>query len=66
VSPPSWVCCFCAGSIDRNEDAVELAFSSLRQADDPAVQGVAAHAQCLAERLHPTVPFSPEIFGKQG
>ena len=51
-------CCFCGGTV-RYSDAVEIAFSASE--DREAVQGVYAHARCLAERLHPEVPLLPDI-----
>jgi hypothetical protein len=60
-------CCFCGEAIDRgDDDAVQLAISSLWHGGNPAVQGCHAHAQCFAERLSPSVPFDAEMFSKDG
>jgi hypothetical protein len=58
VGAAARMCCFCgAGLVDH--EAVELV--AYPSADRDEAQGLWAHARCLAERLHPSVPRHPSI-----
>jgi hypothetical protein len=54
------ICSFCGLDLDLDQPgSLWLAVGSER---DVARQELFAHAKCLAERLHPGVPFDPAVF----
>jgi hypothetical protein len=57
----NYVCGFCAKDIEPDDTAVSMTITGLR-AHNGAAQGIVAHGDCLAERLHPSVPFLAEAF----
>jgi len=57
----SYICGFCGSDIASDDIALSLAISGLN-VEDGATQGIAVHGACLAERLHPSVPFIAEAF----
>jgi hypothetical protein len=54
-----WHCCFCYEATDVTVDGLVL---DVHQRGHEPSQTLAAHAACLAERLHPQVPFDAEAF----
>ena len=52
------MCCFCGGPLQQYE-AVELAWTAPE--DRAAVQGAYAHASCMVDRIHLSVPLLPDI-----
>jgi hypothetical protein len=61
MTAETYICGFCGKDIAPHEAALVLAISSARTSDG-ATQGISAHGQCLADRLHPSVPFVAEAF----
>ena len=60
----TFVCCFCAQPIERQDQAaVHIAITNLWAAD--AAQGLQSHAGCIRRRVQPTVPFEPEALTDQ-
>lgn len=49
-------CCFCFAAVDVSQrgDGLRLGLS---KEGSPAYQEMYAHGSCIAERLHPCVPF---------
>jgi hypothetical protein len=57
----SYICGFCGAEIEPQDIALSIAISGLG-VEDGATQGIVAHGVCLADRLHPSVPFLAEAF----
>jgi hypothetical protein len=52
-------CCFCFELTDIAADGVAVLLS---RPENDASQEVFAHVACMAERLHPRVPFDGGLF----
>lgn len=52
------ICCFCGEALD-DAWATTLTVAPPRSEDE--TQGLRCHGQCLLDRLHPSIPFHPEI-----
>jgi hypothetical protein len=52
-------CCFCAQPTDVAGDGLLVI---LQRRGQLPTQDLGAHVGCLAERLHPSVVFDPEVF----
>jgi hypothetical protein len=59
-----FACCFCGESSDsesRESLTLVVAASSASEGEHPTQQ-MFCHAECLAQRLSPNVPFDAEAF----
>jgi hypothetical protein len=54
-------CCFCFELTDIAADGVAVLLS---RPENDASQEVFAHVACMAERLHPRVPFDGGLFAE--
>jgi len=60
ISKGEGICAFCGADLDLNAPgAVWITLGSTR---NDSVQGLYAHASCIAEQLDPQVPFHEGIF----
>jgi hypothetical protein len=63
------VCCFCGLGIEENASepiVMRLGGRHYLSDFDREKQVVCSHLVCLEERLHPSVPFLPELFHEEG
>jgi hypothetical protein len=56
-------CCFCGDTIASSEDPYQISASKgfFFEAGQPS-ESFWCHSQCLKQKLHPSVPFDPELW----